>query len=376
MFPRTLAPLLLILLGVTSAAGVAFGCDPAVSDWLGGLWVLRAMHRLQWLLIGLTVLSGLGLAALVTFERRRAWWLLGLLPVVGLFGWRFGTAADRLSLWVEDQPAFASAAQSAWLGDDDLVIGVEVEGQAYAYPLPALRRAPVVVQSDRARRLMVAWSAGANCASAVWVDRVVRGRDLEVVAAPAGVLLVYNRRLGVFFDALTLRDPARRPAAGLGERLPTTLVPWGQWRTARPETLVLQPRFPPARDNPETVAAEPVALICTAPPIALSLAAISDQPLNVSSGPSAALLFREPDGRLRAFDRRVDGDLFPRFSLQTDRRTGRATLLDADTGSTWGFDGIATAGPMEGKRLAPLIVQPGVSAAAVRYWAPDAVWGP
>lgn len=367
-------------MGIVAAAGVAFGCDPAVAEHLGGLAVLRAMHRLQWLMIGVTVLSGLGLAALVVFERRRAWWLLGLLPVVALFGWRFGAAGERLSLWVEDQPTFASAQQSTWLTDEDPVIGLEIDGQAFAYPIAALRRAPVVVQGDRARRLIVAWSAGARAASAAWVDRAVRGRDLEVVAAPTGVLLIYNRRVGVFFDALTLRDPSGRPAEGMLNPIPTVRTTWQAWRAARPETMVLQPRWTPVREADPTSAngehADGVALLRTDPPIAVPMAAITAEPQNYTAGAAAVLVFRDDSGGVRAFDRRLEQDLFPRFSAKTDRKTQRRVLADADTGTTWTFAGAAVEGPLKGTSLTPILVQPDLSPDSVRFWLPDAVFRP
>ena len=60
------------------------------------------------------------------------------------------------------------------------------------------------------------------------------------------------------------------------------------------------------------------------------------------------------DGRsVRAFDRRVDGRTLTFF-----RKTDAAvfTLLDAESGSTWDFRGVATAGPLTGRALARIDV--------------------
>lgn len=370
--PAVLLPLLIILAGVAASVAVAWGADPSLAERSGGLAFVCVMHRLQWLMIGVAVLSGLTLTALVVFGRRRAWWLIGLMPVVGLFGWRFAAVGTERSLWVEDQPAFASAAQARWLDADDPVIGVVIDGQGYAYPLAALGRAPVVVMNDRERRLMLAWSAGANTATAAWIDRTVRGRDLEVVCAPAGVLLIYNRRLGEFFDAMLLRTPVDRCAPhGLLGRVTTARATWDQWRTEHPETMVLQPRWSPSDPPPPPPDAGPT-LLWTDPPIVVTRPIDAD-PRNLSSGGMAtAVVFRDQRGAVRAFDRRVDGDLFLQFMLKLDRKTQRKSLVDGDTGSTWTPDGLATAGPLKGKRLREIDAHASVSAAAIKFWAPDA----
>jgi len=67
-------------------------------------------------------------------------------------------------------------------------------------------------------------------------------------------------------------------------------------------------------------------------------------------GETPVLILLHPDGgSLRCFDRRVDGGALNLF-LRTD--TNLTELLDTRTGSTWGFSGLATAGPLSGRRLA------------------------
>lgn len=367
-----LLPLLIILLGVLASVAVAWGADTSLAERTGGLALVCVMHRLQWALIGVAVLSGLALTTLVVFGRRRAWWLIGLAPVVALFAWRFAGVGPERSLWVDDQPVFASAGKSRWLEETDAIIGLSIDGQAYAYPISALGRAPVVVMNDRERRLMLAFSSGAQSATATWIDRTVRGRDLEIVCAPAGVLLIYNRRLGEFFDALTLRTPVdRRVPHGLLGRVPTVRTTWGRWHAEHPETLVLQPRWAPS-GAPIDGHAAGVTLIWSDPPTIVT-APVENQPLNLAAG-TTVMVIRGEDGAVRAFDRRVDTDLFLQFTVKSDTRTRRKSLVDGDTGSVWTMDGLAISGPLKGTRLRALQVQEGVSDPAVRFWAPDARW--
>jgi len=66
-------------------------------------------------------------------------------------------------------------------------------------------------------------------------------------------------------------------------------------------------------------------------------------------GGTPILVMLHPDGRsLRCFNRRVDGE-----ALDLTVRAGAdpPALTDARTGSTWDFTGLATAGPLVGRRL-------------------------
>lgn len=362
---------MLLLLATVASAAVAWGCDPRFATRVE---TICAMHRLQWLAIGVVVASCLSLVGLVVFGKRRAWWLVGLVPIIGMFGWRFGAQADR-ALWVDDQPAFASVAQSSWLSGDDRVIGLEIDGQAFAYPIAAIGRTPVIVQSERTRRVMVAWSAGANAATACWMDRSMRGRDIEIVAAPAGVLLIYNRRIGEFFDALTLRTPRRAAPKFVLQRIETRIWSWSHWREIHPDTLVLQPRWAPIPAAPAgDSASERVAMLLTDPPIAVRMNAITNEPSNISSGKGAVLVFMDDTtGRVRAFDRRVEEDLFPKFQRRLDAKRKRAVLIDSETQSTWDMTGRAIDGPLKGQQLAPIFVQQDIEWSALKYWRQDAV---
>jgi hypothetical protein len=351
---------------MAASAGVAWGADPKIAQWPNGIGFLCLLHRLQPALIGVAVACGMTLAGLVSFGKRRPWWLIGLAPIAAAFVWRFALAGDGGGVYVDDQPVFASAAQSGWLGEDDPVIGVESEGAYYAYPIAAMAHAPIVVQSERPRRLVVIWSSGARAATAAWVERTVRGRDLEVVTTIAGVPLIYNRRLGEFFDALTFRTTDKALPKGLIGRVAAVKTTWGRWRSAHPETLVLQQRWKPAVVDTATV--DSVAVIATEPPIATASADIAADPLNLSAGPAKAVVFRGDAGEVRAFERRVDDDLFPHFMAKVDRKTKQRMLVDGDSGSTWNLSGVAVEGPLKGSRLTGVIVIEDVSASAAKFW--------
>jgi Protein of unknown function (DUF3179) len=88
---------------------------------------------------------------------------------------------------------------------------------------------------------------------------------------------------------------------------------------------------------------------------AYPLAAVQQQsPVIDSVGGVPLLIVLGEDNRsVRAFERTVDGR-----KLEFFRKAGEATpqLVDAETGSEWGFDGKATSGPLVGRQLQKVAV--------------------
>jgi hypothetical protein len=67
-------------------------------------------------------------------------------------------------------------------------------------------------------------------------------------------------------------------------------------------------------------------------------------------GGTPILVLLHPDGRsLRCFDRRLDGDA---LELLVKAGAEPPAMIDDRTGSVWDFAGLATAGPLAGRRLA------------------------
>src|SRR5205823_11754338 len=145
--------------------------------------LITLSHRLQWPLIAGGVILCLALIGLVISGKRRAWWLIALAPVLTLFVHRFMTSpVNRYN--IADEPTFISAADAKFIHDDDDVLGLIFNDQAYAYPLGCVYRYPIVMQSDRQHRLLLMWSPRADAAIALTVARELKARDLDVVPDP------------------------------------------------------------------------------------------------------------------------------------------------------------------------------------------------
>lgn len=383
-------PLIVIGLDVFFAAIMAYGTHPNLAQFSHGLDLILISRRFQWLLVAAAMLLAIILIAMVVSAKRRAWWLIGLAPVLALFFHRFSTDSFR-ALEIIENPTFITAQQAGMIRDEDEVVGLIFADVAYAYPYAALFAGPVVIQSDHDRRMILFWSCFANRAQAFEITRELKGRDLEIVSMPANALLVYNSRLGQFINGLTgLTQPLGRQLgdkpAGVRDPIRTWKTSWSTWRSLHPQTLVLQssrplahaptapvlPHYKLPREPGESSNNLRIAMIQTLPPLALPENAIADKPLNLTAAGQTVLVYRDPrSGALRAFDRRIEQDLFLRFVLNTDTRRPKAFVVDTATNTAWNSDGTALDGTRKGAKLTPIPTDDSLYWPVMKYWYPD-----
>jgi Protein of unknown function (DUF3179) len=374
---------LLVLIAALAAAGVtAFGADPGWAVYSHGLDFIMLSRRIQWPLIGMTVMASALVPAMVAAGRWRAIWLIGLAPVVVLFVHRF-TAGPARSMYVDGSASFVSADQTDVAGDE-YVVGLTFDGASYAYPYRYLFHSPVVVQAMPRRRLVLIWSADANRAVACTADWSLSPRDLEIVSTPANSLLLYNSEIGQFIVGVTGQTPAGDRPSGFDETLPTVKTTWREWLSEHPRTQVLQPlqgctigptapivpRFP----LPKSIDATPVeqvALIQSQHPAIIRDGDVTSAPLNLMVGVDPMLVFRDGSGSVRAFMRVANGDLTPRFIPASMPQNTRVVFTERDSNSQWTDDGRAVAGQLKGEKLQPFSVDDGVYLSALRYWYPN-----
>lgn len=131
--------------------------------------------------------------------------------------------------------------------DDALVIGVELDGDARAYPIAPLNRREMVNDEVGGHPVLITWCP--LCATAMVHDRELNG-DVSV----------FGNQGDLYGNAMTWWDHATGsvwsqptgeallgPLAGERlELLPSTLTEWGAWRDTHPDTLALNERAGPA----------------------------------------------------------------------------------------------------------------------------------
>lgn len=379
-------PFVLIFLAVAAAGGVAYGALPYWGQFAHGFELILLTRRLQWPLVLVCLVACLALIGLVIGGKRRVWWLIGLLPVLALF-YRWDHRSAH-SLAILDNPAFVSAEQSSsFLRDEDWVVGALLGDTWYAYPYAALFTAPVVVQPEQGRRMMLLWSPYANHATAAMIERDLKPRELEVMGMPGNALVVYNARYGQFINGLTgLTNTGEKPL-GFGMQVSTSKMTWGQWRGLHPQSKVLGPtgrerqeaRGPvaPAYRLPG-MAAEPgskrVAVLATTRPVAVVTEKITKQPENLTAGQAAVLMFRDPvTGQLKAFSREIGEQLTPRFKLAKNPRKATVFMVDGDTGCGWDRNGVVVEGDKSwrGQKLTAIGIEEDLDWAVTKYWRPE-----
>jgi hypothetical protein len=304
---------------------------------------------------------------------------------LALFVDRFVIDPTR-SLQVDAEANFVAADDAKFVGDNDFVVGLNFDGDDYAFPYNILFETPVVALAKPRERLVLIWSAFANRAMAVQTDWTLKPRELEIVSQPANALLVYNSRIGQFINGVTGRTPDGLQPSGFGGEIPTRKMTWKAWKNLHPATLVLQPPegwtpgaptqpVMPRFAMPGTSGGEfaQVALIQTPRPTLIDESSIGADPVNLMAGGEPILLFRNADGSVNGFVRVANGDLTPRFIPMTPTGHSDAVLTEHDSGSAWTAQGRAVDGPLKGEKLQPLVVDDQVYRNVIRYWYPDAV---
>jgi hypothetical protein len=336
-------------------------------------------------MVGLSLLLSIALLGLVISGRRRAWWLIGLGPILALFVHRFAPSAA--SSGVLENPPFVEASSPAAPRADEWVVGVVFEKEAYAFPYRALYVRPMVVLTDYDKRMLLLWSAGANRAMAWSIANDFHPRELEVVCAPVGSLLVLNRRYGQFICAITGTTTDAQKPIGFVAPVACQTTTFAAWRARHPQTRAMAipvagadapaaPIVPRSFDDRVTHAtdAQPlmsIAMVATTQPVAISSDLKPDKPLNVTAGGTRLLVLRDPlSGTLRAFDRRVGNDLFPTFKPHHETKRPDVALVDSDTASLWTIDGRAIDGELKGQQLREIEVDDGLWWGVMRYWYP------
>jgi hypothetical protein len=382
-----------IALGLTTlatllAAVVAYGTHPVWAQYPHGLGLILLSRQAQWPALFLSLAAALAVVALVIAGRQRAWWLLGLAPVMALFAHRFATDPVAGMASIED-PSFVPAAQASFVNDEDFVVGLTFGDKAYAYPYSALYSTPAVVHAQHDKRILVMWSPTANRAVATTITRALRARYLDVVSTPANALLLYDTSRGQFINGLTAMTPAGEKPVGFLSPVPTAKMPWRQWRALRPDTLVMvpagklaakAPRQPllPSCPMPRGVGGEQaplqVAVVGTSSPAAVAANELHSAPLNLTADGTPVVAFRDPRSQcVRAFARKVD-DLSPRFKLNRDaaRAAKGAVFVDLDTDTGWSADGVAVDAKKEfrSRKLRPFVAEDGLYWGVMKFWYP------
>jgi len=257
------------------------------------------------------------------------------------------------------------AAPDAKLRDDELVIGVELAGEARAYPVNLMWEPENEVLNDTlgGKPISATWCPIAH--SAAVYDRSLDGRrlDLGAVGLRQGVFILYDRATRSWWSQIQ-GTALQGPLAGQRlEKHASTLTTWAAWRSLHPQTTVwTDPRLPGRRRFTQeslsriTLAGEgPIVnqdlVVGVEGPrsarayLVRQLAAAGRVANDTLDGVPIAVVLAEDAVTVLVWRRRVD-------ELTLTFTAAGAFLRDLQTGSSWDpLTGRAILGPLAGRGL-------------------------
>ncbi len=143
-----------------------------------------------------------------------------------------------------DHPKLTAAADADYLLDDDLVFGVEINGDARAYPLRIMGWHEMF--NEVIGGVPVALAYCTLCGSGILFETQVEGRDGPLVFGSSGLLyrsnkLMFDRETDSLWNQFTGK-PVVGPLVASGIQLkirPVVIASWARWRESHPNTRVL-----------------------------------------------------------------------------------------------------------------------------------------
>lgn len=143
-----------------------------------------------------------------------------------------------------DHATMLEADDAEYLLDQDLVFGVEINGDVRAYPLRILGWHEMV--NDVIGGVPVVLAYCTLCGSGILFETEVSGIDKPLVFGSSGLLyrsnkLIFDRESSTLWNQYT-GEPVVGPLVASGIQLklrPITIASWEQWRRSHPQTTVL-----------------------------------------------------------------------------------------------------------------------------------------
>jgi hypothetical protein len=291
-----------------------------------------------------------------------------------------------------DDPKFAEIRDSQFVSDSDVVIGLEINGDARAYPLFILVWHEVV--NDRVGDVPVAVTYCPLCYTNQVFERIISGNEVEFGTSGKlynSNLLMYDRWTESYWSqALGIAVTGELTGMQL-KTIPFDVITWGDWKKLHPETLVLTTDTGHLR----SYATDPYGDYYTDPRIIFPVDNSDDRMhpkeiilgfnedgiykaykqndveikkiINDDIGNTSLMLVSLFSQNSRAFDRTLNGEILE-FEFVDDK------IMDTKTKSEWNYDGIAISGPLEGDKLTRMSIEPGFWFEWVAFHPQTEVW--
>ena len=276
-----------------------------------------------------------------------------------------------------DKPVFVKASEADFVSDDDLVIGVNYQGEIKAYPLFIMTWHEIV--NDYFGDVPVAVTYCPLCFTNQVFERTINGKAVEFGTSGKlynSNLVMYDRLTGSYWSqGLGLAIKGELTGREL-DKIPFDVVRWSDWKTLYPETLVLttdtgyarpyssdpyadyfkDPRVLfPVDNRDDRIPDKEIILGFENDGIykAYRLSDVESQKVvNDKIGDQDVVIVSTFPYMARAFDNNINGNTLE-FEIKDDK------ITDIQTGSVWSIEGVAISGEMKGSQLDRLTYDPG-----------------
>lgn len=153
-----------------------------------------------------------------------------------------------------DNPKVTRAEDADWLADDDIVFGIEVNGEYRAYPRRIMEVREMVNDTLGGRHLGIPYCTLCGSAQAYFTDDVPKGVERPVLRTSG--LLIRSNKVMYDLNTYSVLDTFRGNAVNgpLAEQnvvlkqAGVVTTEWGEWKAAYPDTTVLEESLALGRD--------------------------------------------------------------------------------------------------------------------------------
>ncbi len=153
-----------------------------------------------------------------------------------------------------DNPKVSNAEGATWLSDNAVVFGLEINGEARAYPRRIMEVREMVNDTLGGRDLGIPYCTLCGAAQAYYTDQLPAGVERPILRT-SGLLIrsnkvMYDITSGSVFDTFLGRAVTGPLAARniVLEQVPVITTTWGDWKAAHPDTTVLVEALALGRD--------------------------------------------------------------------------------------------------------------------------------
>ncbi|MEL6643196.1 MAG: DUF3179 domain-containing (seleno)protein [Pseudomonadota bacterium] len=153
-----------------------------------------------------------------------------------------------------DNPPVSTATEATWLEDDDIVFGIEINGEARAYPRQIMEVREMVNDTLGGRDLGIPYCTLCGAAQAYFTDRTPEGVERPILRT-SGLLIrsnkvMYDIQTHSVFDTFlgtAVTGPLHEKGIAL-EQATVVTTDWASWKAAHPDTTVLVEELALGRD--------------------------------------------------------------------------------------------------------------------------------